>query len=318
MPLIDSSHYKRPLFLFNEHLETIVPSAFRKVQLPLYQRERIKTRDGDFLDLDWIRNGNKKLVYIFHGLEGNSFRPYVKGMAKVFAQNDYDVMAWNCRSCSGVMNDSYHLYHHGATKDVEDAFEQLQTLNYEHIFLVGFSMGGAQIVKFLGENASKVSISGAVVFSVPFNLQASAEELSKIGNGFYRKRFMRKLKKKIHTKIEQFPDVYPDTDLDQIQHFHQLDERITAPVNGFKTARDFYDYASPGNYLDQVKVPLLIVNALNDPMLPESCYPYTIAVQKGNIWLETPQHGGHVGFSTYSNDPNWAELRAFEFIRSLA
>src|ERR1044071_7238106 len=91
------SHYKPPLFLFSPHLETIYPALLRKVTVQSFTRERIATPDNDFLDLDWLQQGSKNLVIISHGLEGNSQRAYIKGMAKVFFENGYDVLAWNYR-----------------------------------------------------------------------------------------------------------------------------------------------------------------------------------------------------------------------------
>ena len=76
--------YQPPALLFASHLETIYPALFRKVAGVTYQRERITTPDHDFLDLDWLQQGSKKLVIISHGLEGNSDRAYVRGMAKIF------------------------------------------------------------------------------------------------------------------------------------------------------------------------------------------------------------------------------------------
>ena len=98
MPVTLTSTYNKPKLLFNRHIETIVPGILRNVKnIPKYERERITTPDGDFLDLDWIKNGTKRLVIISHGLEGDSQRPYIKGMAKAFSNDQWDVLAWNFR-----------------------------------------------------------------------------------------------------------------------------------------------------------------------------------------------------------------------------
>jgi predicted alpha/beta-fold hydrolase len=107
MPIIRNSSYKKaPFFQFNGHLQTIIPGIFRKVKNVNYQRERLELEDQDFLDLDWINNESQSLVLLSHGLEGNSDRQYIKGAAKLFSRNGWDVLAWNCRSCSGEMNRS--------------------------------------------------------------------------------------------------------------------------------------------------------------------------------------------------------------------
>ena len=111
-------NYTRPSVLFSRHLETIYPALLRTVDLE-YQRERVSTPDGDFLDLDWIKQGSEKLVVISHGLEGNSHRAYMKGMARVFSKNGFDVLAWNFRGCSDEMNRLLRFYHSGATEDLD-------------------------------------------------------------------------------------------------------------------------------------------------------------------------------------------------------
>ena len=67
-----SNPYSAPFFLFNAHLETIYPALFRRVDGKPYERERLELADGDFLDLDWLRQASDRLVIIQHGLEGNS------------------------------------------------------------------------------------------------------------------------------------------------------------------------------------------------------------------------------------------------------
>jgi uncharacterized protein len=144
--------YTRPFFLFNAHLETIYPTLLRTVTLQPYQRERIHTPDHDFLDLDWLKQGSSSLVIISHGLEGNTQRAYMKGMARAAYQQGYDVLAWNYRGCSEEMNKALRFYHSGATDDLATVADYAHSQNqYQTIFLVGFSLGGNLTLKYLGE-----------------------------------------------------------------------------------------------------------------------------------------------------------------------
>ena len=131
MPIIKNSTYPNPPFYqFNGHLQTIIPGIFRKVKGVNYDRERLELSDGDFLDLDWIRKGNKNIVLLSHGLEGDSDRQYILGAAKYFSQNGWDVLAWNCRSCSGEMNRNPRLYHHGDIEDIGTVVNHISCLLY--------------------------------------------------------------------------------------------------------------------------------------------------------------------------------------------
>lgn len=158
MPIINQSTYPGPpRYLFNGHLQTIVPSVFRKVEGVVYERERFFLSDGDFVDIDWLDTRSKKLVVLTHGLEGDSGRHYIKGTAKLFSQNGWDVLAWNCRSCSGEMNKAFRLYNHGEIGDISELINHaLRTKHYEKIVLVGYSMGGNISLKYVGAKGKEL------------------------------------------------------------------------------------------------------------------------------------------------------------------
>jgi uncharacterized protein len=315
MPIITSSNYKAPYYLFNGHLETVVPSMFRKVRDLQYQRERLTTSDYDFLDLDWVIASAEKLVIISHGLEGSTDRHYVKGMAKIFFKAGYSVLAWNCRSCSGEINKTARLYHHGATEDLKEVISYAITKGYKEIKLVGFSMGGSMTLKYIGENSDNlpVQIKKGVVFSVPVNLYSSVIELEKAKNKYYKDRFLRKLEGKIKVKSKLFPEIVQYSGFKNIRDFPSFDNAYTAPLHGFKDAMDFYQKASAENFLKGIQVPVLLVNAQNDPFLPAPCYPFKKARKNKFLYLETPERGGHVGFTLAGSEETWAERRALEF-----
>lgn len=318
MPLVTSDYKNPPFYLVNGHLETVVPSMFRKVA-GQYERERLELTDGDFLDLDWIRSGKNKIVIISHGLEGSSERHYSKGMATWFSQHGWDALAWNCRGCSGEMNRLPRFYHHGATEDIAAVVDHAIAKGYEEIALVGFSMGGSMSLKYAGERKDTLpkEVKATIVFSVPCNLGSSARELDKPEKKFYLNRFLKKLEKKIRAKSMRFPGLISSEGFGQIKTFREFDTRYTAPLHGFSDADDFYEKASSGPHIPHIKIPTLIVNALNDPFLPDACYPFDIARVHKYVHLETPERGGHVGFSLPSGKPNWMELRALEFISKL-
>lgn len=318
MPIIESSSYKSSPFYFNGHVETVIPSLLRKITGIAYQRERLELADGDFLDLDWLKNKNKKLIIISHGLEGSSERHYSKGMAKYFFQRGWDALAWNCRSCSGEMNRLPRFYHHGATEDLASVIQHALNLqHYSSIVLAGISMGGSLSLKYLGEFNSSLDkrVKGAAVFSVPCHLGSSAKELDKSSKWFYLNRFLKKLGKKIKSKSEKFPDIISYHGFEKIKTFEEFDNRYTAPLHGFKDADDFYERASSYHYIPLITIPTLITNALNDPFLPPSCFPYEMARHHESVFLETPARGGHTGFPLNGKEENWMEERAFEFLK---
>ncbi len=318
MPLVPSSDYdNHSFYIKNGHFETIVPSLFGQVKGVDYTRERITTPDDDFLDLDWLKNDNTKLLVLSHGLEGSSDRYYIKSMARYFARRGWDILAWNYRSCSGEINRALRLYHHGVTDDFGLVIQYaLQHDQYQQIALSGFSMGGSTTLKYLGEQGTAIDdrIVAAAVFSVPCNLWDSALQLKKKENAFYTKRFIKKMLKKIKLKAQLYPDIIDVNGIDDITTFDEFDRRYTAPLHGFNNAADFYAHATSDQVYHAISVPALIVNAWNDPMLGSKCYPTEIAENHPFLYLEIPSHGGHVGFSLKGKKHSWMDMRAYEFI----
>jgi uncharacterized protein len=309
------TNYSPPLFLFNKHIETIYPSLVRKVEGVTYDRERLTLPDGDFLDLDWLRKSSKKLVILSHGLEGNSERSYIKGMAKAFFSYGYDILAWNYRGCSGEMNRTLRFYHSGATDDLDQVVKHALSLNYDDISLIGFSLGGNLTLKYLGEQSNNLTqfIRKAAVFSVPLNLHTSCIKISEPSNWIYNKRFLNSLKEKVITKSKLMEGLETGK-LQSIKSLLEFDNTYTAPIHGFENAVDYYQRCSSIRFIERIQRPTLVVNAANDPFLSEDCYPHQWQ-DHPNVKFEYPTRGGHVGFALFKqNGLYWSEQRALHFI----
>jgi uncharacterized protein len=313
MPYLQKSSYtKPPFYQFNGHLQTIIP-AFRKIKGVKFRRERIVTLDNDFLDLDWLDNNTNRLVVLTHGFEGNSSRPYMLGMAKIFTENNWDILSWNCRSCSEEINKAFKMYNHGNIDDLEYVINHATTIkNYEEIILVGFSMGGNITLKYASLKAHP-SVKKVIAYSAPLDMKSSIEILAERRNWLYRLNFEKKLQPKLEKKRLQYPDKLNKQDISHTEWKKQL-HTYFCKINGYKDLESFYEKGSALNFIPQIKIPALIVQAINDPMLTPECFPYDLATNHPFIHLETPQYGGHCGFSLANDSQfSWAEHRALAF-----
>lgn len=310
--------YKRPWFLFNGHFETIWPSLFRMVPKPAYRRERLATDDDDFIDLDWLQSGNSRLVVISHGLEGDSCRHYVAGMANAFHGSNWDVLAWNFRGCSGEINRQPRFTHNGSTDDLHAVVSHaLASHDYQVVVLVGFSMGGNLSLVYLGRDADRVPnrVKAAVCLSVPCDLAAASARLAERSNLIYMKRFMRLMGHKVRLQAVQYPELFPCEDYAELKTFHDFDGRYTAPLHGFRDAAHYWEECSSLQYLQYVKIPVWIINARNDPFLPASCFPDASLHGNPHVTLVAPEHGGHCGFASSFGEPcYWSESTAVSLL----
>ncbi|MEL6942772.1 MAG: alpha/beta fold hydrolase, partial [Bacteroidota bacterium] len=209
MPIISSSSYRASgLFKFG-HCNTIFPTLFRRVDDLNYVRERVELPDGDFIDLDWSKVGSKQLVLVLHGLEGSSDGIYIKGMIRAFNRAGWDGVAMNFRGCSGEMNRKLKSYNMGASDDLRNIITHLLATNsYQKLVLIGSSLGGNVILKYLGEEGKEVPslINRAIAFSVPCDIPSTNVELKKWSNQIYLKRFLGTLNEKLQTKAKAFPN----------------------------------------------------------------------------------------------------------------
>ncbi len=313
---MSNTNYTPPPFFKNGQLQTIFPPLFRKVTSVHYKRQRINTPDKDFIDIDWSRKGYKKLAIVSHGLEGNTHRAYVKGMVKALNDSGWDVLAWNYRSCSGEPNRQLRSYHNGVTDDFGVVIEHAKTAHvWNQIALVGFSLGGNLSLLYLGRESVDPLIKKAVVFSVPCDLKASSKTLSKPSNLLYMKRFLVMLHKKIKAKMEILPGQINDKNYSKIKDFKGFDDRYTAPIHGFKDAEDYWEKCSSKPHIPKIKIPTLIINAKNDPFLPDACYPIKEVQKNPMVTLRMPESGGHVGFISFNKKSlYWSETQTVEFL----
>jgi predicted alpha/beta-fold hydrolase len=314
-----ASLFEPPFFLRNGHLQTILPVLMRRRFSIAFRRERLELPDGDFLDLDWLTSGAKRIAILCHGLEGSSQDGSIRGMATRLQSSGWDVLAWNYRGCGKELNRALRFYHSGETEDLKSVID-LAAERYPRIALVGFSLGGNMVLKYLGDGPCHPAVIAGVGISAPIHLATSAESIDRRWtNRIYLRRFLKKLIAKVEAKALNFPDRLDVSRSRQIQTLRQFDDRYTAPIHGFRDALDYWGKSSARQYLDRIKVPALLLNAQDDPFLTPDSFPYTEAEQNPHFYFEAPAWGGHVGFidSVHPIRP-WHESRAAEFLEEVS
>ena len=316
MPVIEST-YKPPFWAKTSFVSTVFSGLARTVDGIEQTRERITLPDTDFIDLDWsyAEQKSNKAIILLHGLEGSAQRPYIKGTAKLFNDNGIDAVGVNFRGCSGDPNLLFRSYHSGATEDLDAVVQHVLSKGiYDEIYIKGISLGANMALKYVGEgNDLPSELKAVIAISTPCDLKGSCDELLSLKNKHYAIRFLEHLKDKLKPKIEQFPNNISVTDLKSIKTLIDFDHVYTSKAHGFKDAFDYYEKASCLQFLPNIKVPSLIINALNDSFLSPECYPVKEAKQNPNLFLEMPKYGGHVGFIDKRNI-YYNERRALEFV----
>jgi len=315
--------YRPAWWLPGRHLRTLWGRLGRPLPVVATRRERLETPDRDVLELDRLDGSSSTAprLVILHGLEATPQSRYARGMLAEAARRGWGADLMYFRSCAGALNRARRLYHSGETGDLAFVADHL-VREFEHAPLVfaGFSLGGNVLLKWLGERGGDVppQVRGAAAVSVPFDLARGARH---IGQGFariYEASFLRSLKRKTLAKLEQYPDLADPGRLARSRSIYEFDDAVTAPVHGFRSADDYYARSSSLGYLAAVRVPTLLLSAIDDPFLPPDVLGEVraIAARVPALTLEFVPRGGHVGFVM---GPPWrpfyyAEWRVAEFL----
>jgi predicted alpha/beta-fold hydrolase len=317
------TRYRAPWWLPGGHLQTIHARSLGARYRVQYRRERWKTPDGDFIDLDWLDGATdgSKLIVLFHGLEGYSRSHYALSLMAVVAQQDWRGVVPHFRGCGGEANRLLRSYHSGDSREIDWILRRLKAQNPQtQIYAVAISLGGNMFLKWLGEEGSgaKDVIERAVVVSAPVDLVAAAGELDfGINRMLYTEYFLRSMRPKALAKIALHGITIDPKAIRVSRTFRQFDDLFTAPINGFKDAQDYWTCCSSKQWLKEIAIPTLLINARNDPFLPASALP-TRADVSPMVILEFPQTGGHVGFvaGKFPGHLDWLPKRILHFFET--
>ncbi len=287
------------------HAQTIYAHLYRPAPRISYQRRRLETPDGDFLDLDFLPGErNSPLVLILAGLEGNAWSKYVRSLVGEIQKIGWRACSMNYRGSSGEMNRKPETYHSGKTEDVEHVVNALMEVEYPRkIFVVGYSIGGNMMLKWLGEQGSKLrdKVERAIAVSVPYDLAQSVELMDRgFNREVYTRKLLTQLKWKAFWKLKQYPKLFNPWKLWFASKFSEFDDQITAKLNGFKDASDYWVRSSCTQFLSDIRVETGLIHSEDDPFFPGRLFPHDTV--RRSEYLETiwTLHGGHLGFVTGS------------------
>lgn len=280
-------------------------------------RRKVKKTPEEEYQANKHKTQVKKLAILTYGAIASPQSSYILGMAKKLSLAGYDSVVWNFRGAQEP-NRLRRFYHAGNSDDLHHVVQYIsQTKSYQELVLVGFSYGGNIVLKYLGEmgQALNKSITRAVTISVPCELGSCTKELTKLENFFYARDFIKKVKGRLQSKKRAFPEKFHDFNFNKIRSIIELDTKIATQLNDFTNLDHYYRVCSSKQYIPNIAIPTLILNAQNDPLLSEDNFPIRECENHPWVTLEMPQDGGHIGFMMSSiNGPYYSEERTLDFI----
>ena len=310
--------FAAPGWLANRHAQTLYAALMAPApRIPL-RRERWDTPDGDFVDVDFVDGvPGSPWIHLDHGLEGSSNSPYARMLMSFVARRGWRGSVFHFRGCSGEPNRLARAYHSGDSEEIDWSIRRLKALaGPAPFYAAGVSLGGNALAKWLGERgeAAREIVTRAAAVSAPFDLMAAGDAL---GRGFarvYSWHFLDTLKTSALEKLARFPGLFDADILRRARTLRDFDNVVTAPLHGFRDTDDYWTRASSKPYLGGIRVPTLLVNARDDPFLPEAALP-TPAEVSAHVTLNFPPRGGHVGFVSppFPGHIEWLPARLLAF-----
>ena len=282
-----------------------------------WKRERWDTPDGDFIDVDRLPGAaDAPLVVVFHGLEGGSGSHYAGALARELGRRGWRGAVAHFRGCSGEPNRLPRAYHSGDAEEIRWILRRLAAESRgTPLFAVGVSLGGNALLKWLGEDAgAKHLLAGAAAVSAPVDLMAAGDALGRGFNLVYTRAFLATMRKKAEEKLARFPGLFDGAAMRRTRTLREFDDVVTAPLHGFRDTDDYWTRASSKPVLMRIEVPTLMLNARNDPFLPEDALPGPSDVSRA-VRLELPEEGGHAAFvsAPFPGDIDWMPGRVAAF-----
>jgi hypothetical protein len=310
--------------LRNPHILTIVANfavrSLDTVRFPV--EERYYQTEDDVRVLVHSQQPDRTAfgqLLMVHGLEGSSNAGYMRSMSQLALESGYGVHRTNMRSCGGTESLCKTMYHAGLTCDTLALGRQILDEYGGPLYLVGYSLGGNVVLKLAGEMGEQANalIAGVCAVSTPIDLAASVRKMSRRQNFLYERRFLSRLKQRIRKRAETLPGVYDLAALETCRSVYEFDDKITARFFGFGSADRYYSTQSSINFLAGIRVPALLIQAKDDPLIPFDSFANPAIHTNPHIRLVAVEHGGHLGFLAKRPPRFWVDRVVMQWIREL-
>jgi len=307
----------RPRFPFlTGDLQTLANRFVPPASLAGYEaREvRLPMADGDTLlatlNIPRVATSNP-LAILIHGLTGSADSNYVLNSAAHLLSLGHKVLRLNLRGAGPSRLLCKGQYYAGRSQDLREALTRLAPeLTANGLIAIGYSLGGAMLLKYLGEEGSGAVFKAAATVSAPIDLSVTCAWMQRPRNLVYHSYILGNMKREATAAGAALTEVERVAIL-KSRSVWEYDEYFIGPRHGFAGAEDYYDRNKPLRFLSGIRVPTLLIAATDDPWIPVATYRGFDWSSNPALTPSLPSGGGHVGFYGAGDNVAWSD-RAIE------
>jgi predicted alpha/beta-fold hydrolase len=256
-------------------------------------------------------------VILIHGLTGCENSSHVLNAARHLLDRGYRVLRLNLRGCGKSRPYCREHYHVGRTADFRRMLWQLpEELTENGIVAVGYSLGGAMLLKYLGEEGSFSPLRAAATICAPLDLMRTCQHMMRPRNWLYHSYILAGLKKEaLAPGASNSPE---EREIVRgVRSVFEYDDRFISPRYGFRGADDYYELCTPLHYMPEIRVPTMVLAAADDPWIPAEYYRDFKWSDNPSLLPVIPESGGHLGFHSASSDQPWCDLALEKFLERI-
>ncbi|XP_019726995.1 phospholipase ABHD3-like [Hippocampus comes] len=311
-------------------LQTVLCFLIKSRPHVAYRNERIRTADGGQISLDWEDNDSsaayrrastRPTVLILPGLTGNSSQSYVLHAVTQAAAHGYRCVVFNNRGFGGEELLTPLTFCAANTSDLELVVQHVKSLYPQApVFAVGFSLGGMLLLNYLGRKGAESGLVAGLTVSVPWDALKSAQSMEEALNWLlFNTHLTRGLCRAVLRHRKMLDKVVDIDHVLKARSIREFDERFTAPLFGYESCTEYYRHASPDWKLQSIAVPVLCLNAADDPFSPQCAFPLSVAKDLPNVALVVTSHGGHIAFleGLFPRAAGYMERVFSQFVRAV-
>ncbi|XP_045511646.1 abhydrolase domain-containing protein 2 [Colias croceus] len=331
-PFLNEPYIPTRLWGFSGHVQTILHSLIGRVRCPWPIGARISlilpdrsTLTYDLYEPVGAEHEDDVTVAICPGIGNTSESVYIRTYVHYSQRHGYRCAVLNhIGALNSVPVTGTRIFSYGHTDDFNYMIENLmERYPGTKLILVGFSLGGNLITKYLGEDRKRpTNIIGGISICQGYNAIDTMVYLLQWQNfrRFYLYIMTDNYRNIItrHKRMLLSPEMKNKYSLDEKMivsagTLPDLDEAYSRKVYGFNSVAELYKWSSSAFYLEKVKTPMIFINARDDPIVPEPLLPIVrefVSSQDKKMFLELA-HGGHLGFYEggllYANPVTWLD-----------